>query len=230
MRFAVVMLILAVGLALLLINHDAGEVFGLETGDFARAVMLSAVFVSITSGLVWRHRERLPTALKAMGIWLLIGLALIVGYGFRDDVGRLGWQTLAVLVPGTPVEGPEAGSVTVRKARDGHFSVRAEINGKPVRLIVDTGASSVVLTDRAARDAGIDTTTLLYDAKISTANGLTTAAPVVLDSVTIGDITETRVRALVARPGQLQTSLLGNTFLDRLASFTVEGDRLTMRR
>jgi aspartyl protease family protein len=55
------------------------------------------------------------------------------------------------------------------------------------------------------------------------------AAPVTLDSVSIGSITERRIRALVARPGALRDNLLGMTFLERLASYEVRGNRLILR-
>ncbi|HEX2725105.1 MAG TPA: TIGR02281 family clan AA aspartic protease, partial [Beijerinckiaceae bacterium] len=64
---------------------------------------------------------------------------------------------------------------------------------------------------------------------VATANGRTMAAPVTLDSISVGSITERRVRALVARPGVLRENLLGMTFLERLASYEVRGNRLILR-
>ncbi|MEX2036258.1 MAG: TIGR02281 family clan AA aspartic protease, partial [Xanthobacteraceae bacterium] len=62
-----------------------------------------------------------------------------------------------------------------------------------------------------------------------TANGRTRAAPVTLDRLAVGDIVERAVPALIAQPGQLRTSLLGMSFLNRLESWEVRGDRLMMR-
>src|SRR5262249_17033713 len=69
-----------------------------------------------------------------------------------------------------------------------------------------------------------------YSISVDTANGRTRAAPVTLDRLSIGDITERSVPALVAQGGQLRTSLLGMTFLNRLESWEVRGDKLMMRR
>ena len=71
---------------------------------------------------------------------------------------------------------------------------------------------------------------LAYTANIDTANGRTRAAPVRLDRIAIGGLVERSVEALVAQPGQLKTSLLGMSFLNRLQSWEVRGDRLLLRR
>jgi len=77
--------------------------------------------------------------------------------------------------------------------------------------------------------AGLPLEVLAYTVSVETANGRTRAAPVTIDAITIGGITERAVPALIAQPGQLQTNLLGMSFLNRLQSWEVRGDRLVMR-
>jgi aspartyl protease family protein len=96
-------------------------------------------------------------------------------------------------------------------------------------MVLDTGASSVVLTQDDARAAGLPLEVLNYTVGIDTANGRTRAAPVTLDRVAIGGLEERSVDALVVQPGQLRTSLLGMSFLNRLQSWQVNGDRLMLR-
>jgi aspartyl protease family protein len=96
-------------------------------------------------------------------------------------------------------------------------------------MLVDTGASSVVLTVEAARTAGLPVDLLKYDVPIETASGRAQAAAVVLDRVAVGNIVERSVPALVSAPGVLKTSLLGMSFLNRLESFEVRGGQLVMR-
>jgi len=96
-------------------------------------------------------------------------------------------------------------------------------------MVLDTGASSVVLTQDAARAVGLPIEVLAYTVTVETANGRTRAAPVTLDSVTIGGIVERAVPALIAQRGQLRTNLLGMSFLNRLESWEVRGDKLVMR-
>ena len=115
------------------------------------------------------------------------------------------------------------------RSNGGEFAVSAEINGARVAMVLDTGASSVVLTRDDAKAAGLPLEVLNYSVNIDTANGRTRAAPVTLDRVAIGTLVEHSVEALVAQPGQLKTSLLGMSFLNRLQSWEVRGDRLLLR-
>ena len=120
-------------------------------------------------------------------------------------------------------------TVEIARTSSGGFSVAAHVNGARVPMVLDTGASAVVLTQDAAKAAGLPLEVLNYSVNVDTANGRTRAAPVTLDRLSIGDITERSVPALVAQAGQLRTSLLGMTFLNRLESWEVRGDKLMMR-
>ena len=105
----------------------------------------------------------------------------------------------------------------------------AHINGARVSLVLDTGASAVVLTQDAAKAIGLPVEVLSYTVNVETANGCTQAAPVTLDRLVVGGIAERSVPALIAQPGQLKVSLLGMSFLNRLESWEVRGDKLMMR-
>jgi aspartyl protease family protein len=96
-------------------------------------------------------------------------------------------------------------------------------------MILDTGASTVVLTNEAARAAGLPIEMIKYTVNVDTANGRTRAASVTLDRIAVGGIVERAVPALVAQPGALRSNLLGMSFLNRLQSWEVRGDRLVMR-
>ncbi len=96
-------------------------------------------------------------------------------------------------------------------------------------LMLDTGASTVVLKPADAVKAGIDVNNLSYSMAVRTANGTTYAAPVRLDKISIGPIVVQDVEALVAKPGNLNESLLGMSFLRRLRSFDFSGEYVTLR-
>jgi clan AA aspartic protease (TIGR02281 family) len=119
--------------------------------------------------------------------------------------------------------------VAVERSTAGDFAVTAQINGAGIAMVVDTGASFVVLTRDDAKAAGIPLEVLTYTVSIDTADGRTFAAPITLDSVTVGTLVERSIQALVAKPGQLKTSLLGMSFLSRLQSWEVRDERLVMR-
>ncbi len=207
---------------------SAADWIDLRDGDFARFAYLGVILVALLASVTALYRGRIGTAMGHLAIWLGLFAVILVGYSNRTELKTVSYRALGVLIPGIAL--PDAGSVAVTKSRDGHFHVRATIDGRMVRLIVDTGASSVVLSNADARALGILLKPSEYTVTTSTANGRATAAPVVLSRISVGEITLTDVAALVAQPGSLETSLLGNSFLDRLKSFTVEGDRLVLRR
>jgi aspartyl protease family protein len=119
--------------------------------------------------------------------------------------------------------------VGVVRDRKGEFLVRTRINGHNIPMVVDSGATSVILTHDAARKAGLPLEVLQFNVDVETAGGRTRAAAVTVDRLAVGDLIERSVPALVAPPGMLKTSLLGMSFLDRLESWEVRADRILLR-
>jgi len=107
--------------------------------------------------------------------------------------------------------------VELRAGPSGHFHVEAEVNGRSVPVMVDTGATMVALSYEDAESAGIYLRPQDFTHGVNTANGRARVAPVQLDRVSIGDITVRNVRAVVSERGRLSTSLLGMSFLSRLS-------------
>jgi aspartyl protease family protein len=134
---------------------------------------------------------------------------------------------MAELVPGWAAQ--KGNTVEIARSRAGDFSVRAQINGARVSMVLDSGASAVVLTQEAAKAAGLPLEVLNYSTNVETANGRARVAPVTLDRLAIGGIVERSVPALIAQPGQLKSNLLGMSFLNRLESWEVRGDTLLLR-
>jgi len=112
---------------------------------------------------------------------------------------------------------PTRGRIVELKAGAfGHYRAHAEINGRPIEVLVDSGASLVVLSHEDAERAGLRPREQDYTQRVSTANGVTRVAPMLLDRVSIGDISVRNVEAAIGEPGKLGQSLLGMTFLGRL--------------
>ncbi|WP_372784302.1 TIGR02281 family clan AA aspartic protease [Phenylobacterium sp.] len=168
------------------------------------------IFVAVVSGLsavtltlaVTTAAERAPAAQAA-----------------RADTAL--HQPIADLAP----TGPHA---TIRKAADGEYWAQGQVNGASVRFLVDTGASAIALTPDDARKLGIDMAGLNYGYKVVTAGGSTRAAAVKLASVTVAGARVDNVDALVIEKG-LDTSLLGMSYLGRLASFQATREALILQ-
>jgi aspartyl protease family protein len=134
-----------------------------------------------------------------------------------------------VLQTEVQTEGTADKSVRIRRRPEGHFVAEAKIEGQSLTLLVDTGATTVVLRPADARALGFDPDKLRYTVPVQTANGTTYAASVKLRSLGVGPIHLRDVEALVAKPGTLKDSLLGMSFLNRLRSYEFSGDLLTLR-
>ncbi len=119
---------------------------------------------------------------------------------------------------------------TVRLRADGrgHFLVEATINGRTIEMIADTGATAVALTLEDARRSGYDPRTLDFDTAVQTANGPVHVASIVLSRIEVEGIVLRDVRAVVAETDALASSLLGMSFLGRLASVKMSGDTLEL--
>src|SRR5215472_13498526 len=120
-------------------------------------------------------------------------------------------------------------AVKVPRGQSGEYAVQAKINGATAPMVVDTGATSVVLTWETAKAIGLPLELLEYDVDVETAGGRTKAARLTLDRLAIGKLIERSVPALVVQRGQMKTNLLGMSFLDRLESWEVSADRLVLR-
>src|SRR5579863_9155824 len=121
-----------------------------------------------------------------------------------------------------------ARAVQISRGQAGEFALQAKINGVAAPMVIDTGATSVVLTYETAKAAGLPLELLEYDVDLETASGHTKAARLTLDRLAIGKLVERSVPALVVPHGQMKTNLLGMSFLDRLESWEVHADRLML--
>jgi len=119
--------------------------------------------------------------------------------------------------------------VAVAADLQGHFLVHPSIDGRRIRMLVDTGASIVALSYEDAETVGIRVTANDFTAQLRTANGVVEAAPVRLPEIRVGDILVENVDAVVLPRGRLGTSLLGMSFLRRLRGFEISQGRLTLR-
>ncbi|MES1148000.1 MAG: TIGR02281 family clan AA aspartic protease, partial [Bradyrhizobium guangdongense] len=119
-------------------------------------------------------------------------------------------------------------AVEIQRGRSGEFALLARINGVNAPMVVDTGATSVVLTYETAKAAGLPLELLDYNVDVETAGGHTKAARLTLDRLAIGKLVERSVPALVVPHGTMRTNLLGMSFLDRLERLEVRADKLKL--
>jgi aspartyl protease family protein len=162
---------------------------------------------------------------------LAAGLVLGAGYAAKLADKTVAAQPQQEAVMSAQREPVSSGrSLMVERERDGHFHIDSRINGRFVGVLVDTGASRVILRETDAANAGVRPRQSEYTAVVSTANGKVKAAPATLDRVELGGITVYDVPALVLPDEVLSTNLLGMSFLSRLRRYEVADGRLVLEQ
>ena len=189
-----------------------------ELGNLAYLVLLGAVLVF---WFVAQNRNSPGKTMQQAIAWGLIFLGVIAAIGLWDDIRQTVRPRQAMLT--------EAGRIEVPRANDGHYYLTLGINGTPVEFMVDTGASQMVLTAGDARRAGIDTADLAYVGRAMAATGEVRTAPVRLDRVELGDVSDRNLRAWV-NEGDMDRSLLGMSYLQRWSRMEITGGALVLER
>ncbi|WP_423211623.1 retropepsin-like aspartic protease family protein [Paracoccus yeei] len=190
---------------------------GDELGRMAYLVLL---LVAVGGFLLFELRARPGKTLRLAAAWAMIFLGVIALAGLWGDIRQ------AVAPQARMLEG---GRIEVPMGGDGHFHLTARVNGQPVRFVIDTGATTIALAEDDARRAGIDPDSLAFVGQARTANGMVQTATVMLDSLTIGEIAEYDVPAVILR-SDLDLSLMGMSYLSRFARVSIEGNRLILER
>lgn len=191
---------------------------GEQIGSLIYLALLGTV---IGGWVIASNRKSLGKLAQYAAIWTFILLGAVVAVGLWTDIRNDLAPRQSVMMEGAGIEVP--------RAADGHYYLTMEINGAPVRFVVDTGASEMVLSRPDAERAGIDMKTLIFSGRAYTANGMVETAPVRLDTVSLGGVTETGLRAVV-NSGEMDDSLLGMSYLQRFDRLEIAEGRLLLER
>ena len=224
MRLILPLAILAGAVAALMLTPPDARLGGLDHQTVAAGAGLVALLAYLVTGVRASEIARMVSSVVA---WALVFVLIAGVYTYRFEASDFIGRVTAELVPSEPQVG-QGGEAIVRSRLGGEFAVAAHVNGARTTLLFDTGASMVVLTASDARRAGINVSGLVYDTPVTTANGAAMAAEIRLDEISVGPIVLRKVPALVAKPGALEESLLGMSFLERLKSYTVERGKLVL--
>lgn len=188
--------------------------------DFPRLAYFALLLIAVGGYAVVEFRKAPGRTVRHGLVWGFIFLGLIAVAGLWPDIRQSISPRQQLL---------EGGRIEVPLGNDGHYQLTAEVNGAPVRFIVDTGASFIALTRQDAETVGIDPDGLAYAGQARTANGVIATAPVILRSVTIGDIHDDNVQAMVLS-SELPGSLMGMNYLSRFARVSIENGLLILER
>ncbi|AXX98118.1 retropepsin-like aspartic protease family protein [Profundibacter amoris] len=193
----------------------------MDGDNLARLIYLVLLGSVIAGYFFAQNRNNLGKTAQQAAVWGLIFVGAVAVIGLWGDIRN------SVMPSQSYIEGQA--TVIVPRANDGHYYVTLEVDGTPVRFVIDTGASDVVLTQDDARKIGIDVDNLFFGGIANTANGEVRTARVKLHNVRLGEITDLVVSASV-NAGEMDTSLLGMSYLQRYNKIELGGGKMVLRR
>jgi aspartyl protease family protein len=191
-------------------------------------ILMRAIYLGLLASVIGGYfllasRKRMSQTLQHAAIWFLIFVGAVLAYGIWDDVRDIATPRQSV------VSSADGVIVDVPRQRDGHYHVTLGVNGTPVEFIVDTGATDLVLTRADAERVGLAEEDLRFLGEALTANGTVRTAAVRLGEVTLGEIVDYDVPAVV-NEGEMRQSLLGMSYLQAFGRIEIENDQLRLIR
>jgi aspartyl protease family protein len=226
-------LCLIIAAIVMMFSNDTELVVGLSHTTVAHIAVAMSVIIFLVSTYTRENRNLIFSVLKQSVMWGGLFIALLGLYAFRGEFATIARKVAADFqaensyVNVANFYSPT--SARIKRDWSGQFIAKVNVDGRRVDMLIDTGASMVVLRHEDAKRLNLDMKGLKYTVPVHTANGSTYAARVRLREVFVDNVGRTQVDALVAKPGTLHQSLLGMSFLSRLRSYEFSGDRLELR-
>lgn len=187
-------------------------------------VYLVGVLILVGSSLLVR-RLPLGQTLKMMLAWALIFAAMFAVFALRNDFMALGRRIMGEIT-GSANQQNQGGELRIRRSADGHFWADAEVNGRPLRFMIDSGATTTTLSEAAARSAGIEPSDN-FGVMVDTANGTVVMQRGSIARFRLGPIEHENLAAHIA-PNEM-VNVIGMNLLSSLRGWGVEGDTLVLR-
>ena len=192
----------------------------MSTDQIMQLTYLVLLGAAIGGSAIVAGRSNMGKMAQQAAIWALIFVGVIGAYGLWEDISNDVNPRQAFIDDST---------VSVPRSPDGHYYLTLDINDRPVQFVIDTGASQVVLSQQDAERIGIDLLDLDFTGSAFTANGVVRTAPVTLNLVSLGGISDRGIPAVV-NAGAMDASLLGMSYLGLFDRIEIADDELVLNR
>ena len=185
------------------------------------------LLILVSSSLIFSRQLKLrDVAVYAIG-WAGIVGVLILGYTYRAEATELFFKVRSELIPAYAVN-TKPHTLTVQKEEDGAFYILGKVNGAPVRFLLDTGASDIVLSPGDAKRLGLGPEAMNFNRSIETANGVGKSASTTIDRLEVGPI-QLDHPVVSVNQAPMASSILGMAFFKTLDTFDVKGSTMTLK-
>ncbi len=203
---------------------DTSDLIRLVQSQPLLAMALTAMLLVMIGGLLRRRLPLTGGVVRGLGnVGLIFALLLTIARVARISPG----VDLSLPQMGMPEQEITGSETRIRMAPDGHFWIRASVNGVSRRFLVDTGATVTAISAQTAHEAGIEGQQLRQTVVLKTANGNTAAQLATVSELRVGNAVARNLDAVIV-PGIGEINVLGMNFLSRLKSWRVEGKTLIL--
>jgi aspartyl protease family protein len=199
----------------------------MNEGDGPSFVWGIVSLLMVVSALAAR---RLPIGqtLKMALAWIAIFAGLFVLFSFRPEIKAI-WQRVTADFSGTANQSIASGKIILTKDDSGHFELLANVNGKDIPFLVDTGATNINLSSESATEVGVNVDRTSFPVFLDTANGTANAFRAQIDSLKIGTV-ELKDQNILVSDTLGDDNLLGMDFLNQFRSWRVEGNKMILEQ
>jgi aspartyl protease family protein len=224
--WTLVLLIAGVGGLILALARGFPEA-RLDTQDWGDVAFYAGWAVLVAAG-IWRMRRlKFVFVLRSVAIWIAVAAGLALGYAYKDEIAAVPQRFAVAFETGRPVVVGDH-ELVISQDEFGAYQVVAQVNGQPVRFMVDTGATDTVLAPQDAKRLGVDMDSLKFDRQSETANGKGYGAAFVARDFELGPIRIADFKMEINK-APMSSSLLGLSFLNRMASSEIRGRKLYLK-
>ena len=185
---------------------------------------VAAMLLGVMGSLMIRRVPALGKLLRAASTLGLMGILVLVVLQLSRMDPRF---ELAIPELGLPEQVVEGSETRIKRAPDGHYWLRAEINGHPANFLVDTGATLTAVSSETAEAAGLEPREGSLPVRMQTANGSVAADMTTIDELRFGNVAARGLDAIIA-PGLGPTNVIGMNLLSRLSSVRLEGETMIL--
>lgn len=195
-------------------------------GNWGNLIYTTILLCFLIYGLASNKTLKTKDTLRYTLYWLTITLTLIIAYSYRYEFKSFTDRISGEINPSSARLGAD-GSIAINSSKGGHFYLNLQINGKNVRLLVDTGATDLTLSIADAKRVGINISDLVFDQIYHTANGISYGASTRLKNIRLADLEFMNVKAAVNQ-GEMSNSLLGINFLKKFRKYEFTNNKLIL--
>lgn len=198
----------------------------LSPSELPQALYLVLLLITLVSSVVFRSHLKASQLIKQAVAWVVIALVAIIIYSYRYDFYDLENRITTEIFPSKATKISD-NQIAINIANDGHFYIDVLVNQTPIRFMIDTGASDIVLSVRDTRKSGVNLNNLSMVRQYQTANGMISGAITTVDKMEVSGLVLSDVTVSI-NDSNMGTSLLGMSFLNRFKKYEFYQDRLVL--